>query len=173
MGERDDNQRKAIMAIVASYIALALAILGLWLLVGCKPHREVVKEVTVIETKDSIHFAHDTLYFDVPRQTAQIVTHDSTSVLENDWAISHVAINKDGTLSHELESKPQAVPVPFEKPVEIKTQVIYKDKRVEVPVPVEKELTWWQKTLQWCGGIALALLALWGAAKWWLKGKGM
>ncbi|MBR1551383.1 MAG: hypothetical protein IJ632_03580, partial [Muribaculaceae bacterium] len=83
--------------------------------------------------------------FDVPVQTAQIVTKDSVSVLENDWAISHVAINKDGTLSHKLESKPQSVPVPYQKPIETKTQVIYKDKRIEVPVPVEKQLTPWEK----------------------------
>lgn len=111
----------------------------------CRSPREVVKEVTVIETKDSISFVHDTLYFDLPVQTAQIVTHDSASVLENDWAVSHVKVNKDGTLSHKLETKPQSVPVPFEKPVETKTQVIYKDKRVEVPVPVEKKLTPWEK----------------------------
>ncbi len=114
-------------------------------LVGCKSPREVVKEVTIIETHDSIHFVHDTLYFDVPVQTAQIVTHDSTSVLENDYAMSQVKVNKDGTLSHKLETKPQSVPVPFEKPVETKTQVIHKDKRVEVPVPVEKKLTPWEK----------------------------
>lgn len=114
-------------------------------LVGCKSPKEVVREVTVIETKDSISFVHDTLYFDLPVQTAQIVTHDSASVLENDYAVSHVQVNKDGTLSHKLETKPQSVPVPFEKPVETKTQVIYKDKRVEVPVPVEKKLTPWEK----------------------------
>ena len=115
------------------------------MLACCKSPREVVKEVTVIETHDSIHFVHDTLFFDVPVQTAQIVTHDSASVLENDYAVSHVKINKDGTLLHKLETKPQSVPVPFEKPVETKTQVIYKDKRVEVPVPVEKKLTPWEK----------------------------
>lgn len=115
------------------------------LMSGCKSPKEIVKEVTVIETHDSIYFVHDTLYFDVPVQAAQIVTHDSMSVLENDWAISHVAINKDGTLSHKLESKPQSVSVPFEKPVETKTQVIYRNREVKVPMPVEKPLTPWEK----------------------------
>jgi len=115
------------------------------LMSGCRSPKEVVREVTVIDTHDSIHYVHDTLFFDVPVQTAQIVTKDSASVLENDWAISQVAINKDGTLSHKLESKPQSVPVPFEKPVETKTQVIYRNREVKVPVPVEKQLTPWEK----------------------------
>ena len=126
-------------------IVITIFLCALLLLVGCKSPKEIVREVTVIETHDSIHFVHDTLYFDVPVQTAQIVTKDSTSVLENDWAISQVAINKDGTLSHKLESKQQIVPVPFEKPVETKTQVIYRNIEVKVPVPVEKELTKWEK----------------------------
>ena len=126
-------------------LVITILLCALLLLVGCKSPKEIVREVTVIETHDSIHFVHDTLYFDVPVQTAQIVTKDSTSVLENDLAISQVAINKDGTLSHKLESKKQIVPVPFEKPVETKTQVIYRNMEVKVPVPVEKELTKWEK----------------------------
>lgn len=126
-------------------LVITIFLCALLLLVGCKSPKEIVREVTVIETNDSIHFVHDTLYFDVPVQTAQIVTKDSTSVLENDWAISQVAINKDGTLSHKLESKKQIVPVPFEKPVETKTQVIYRNREVKVTVPVEKELTKWEK----------------------------
>ena len=126
-------------------LVITILLCALLLLVGCKSPKEIVREVTVIETHDSIHFVHDTLYFDVPVQTAQIVTKDSTSVLENDLAISQVAINKDGTLSHKLESKKQIVPVPFEKPVETKTQVIYRNIEVKVPVPVEKELTKWEK----------------------------
>lgn len=124
---------------------ITIILCALLLLVGCKSPKEIVREVTVIETHDSIHFVHDTLYFDVPVHTAQIVTKDSASVLENDWAISQVAINKDGTLSHKLESKPKIVPVPFEKPVETKTQVIYRNRDVKVPVPVEKQLTKWEK----------------------------
>ena len=126
-------------------LVITIFLCALLLLVGCKSPKEIVREVTVIETHDSIHFVHDTLYFDVPVQTEQIVTKDSISVLENDWAISQVAINKDGTLSHKLESKKQIVPVPFEKPVETKTQVIYRNMEVKVPVPVEKELTKWEK----------------------------
>lgn len=139
-------EARAILAGSCLTLLLAsLLVILTFLVFGCKSPKEVVREVTVIETHDSIHFVHDTLFFDVPVQTAQVVTKDSASVLENDWAISHVAINKDGTLSHKLESKPQSVPVPFEKPVETKTQVIYRDRKVKVPVPVEAPLTAWQR----------------------------
>ena len=69
-------------------LVITIFLCALMLLVGCKSPKEIVREVTVIETHDSIHFVHDTLYFDVPVQTAQIVTKDSASVLENDWAKS-------------------------------------------------------------------------------------
>ena len=139
-------EARAILAGGSLTLLLAVFLVIITLMMsGCKSPKEVVREVTVIETHDSIHYVHDTLFFDVPVQTAQIVTHDSVSVLENDWAVSHVAINKDGTLSHKLESKPQSVPVPFEKPVETKTQVIYRNREVKVPMPVEKPLTPWEK----------------------------
>lgn len=127
-------------------IALALLLLAIALLLcGCRSKRDVVREVTVIETHDSISYIHDTLYFDVPAQSAEVVTRDSVSQLENDYAVSIVSLNKDGSLSHKLNVKPQSVPVPYEKPVQTKTQVIYKDKRIEVPVPVEKKLTAWEQ----------------------------
>jgi len=139
-------EARAILAGGCITLLLAVFLVVITLLTsGCKSPKEVVREVTVIETHDSIHYVHDTLFFDVPVQTAQIVTHDSVSVLENDWAVSRAAVNKDGTLSHKLSTKPQSVPVPFEKPVETKTQVIYRNREVKVPMPVEKPLTPWEK----------------------------
>ena len=147
--ELDPEEKAEAQAIVAggcfTLTLLIFLVVVIAMLAGCRSPREVVSEVTVIETHDSIHYVHDTLRFDVPLQTAQIVTHDSVSVLENDWAVSRVSVNNDGTLSHRLESKPQSVPVPFEKPVETKTQVIYRNRDVKVPVPVEKQLTPWER----------------------------
>lgn len=146
MKPEERAEAKAILAGGTVTLLLLIFMIVLTLLMsGCKSPKEVVREVTVIETHDSIHYVHDTLFFDVPVQTAQIVTHDSVSVLENDWAISRAEVSKDGTLSHKLSTKPQSVPVPFEKPVETKTQVIYRNREVKVPVPVEKPLTPWEK----------------------------
>lgn len=144
--ERDDAEYAAVIAGGCFTLMLAVIIaLVMMLCCSCRSKHEVVREVTVIETHDSIHYVHDTLYFDVPVQTAQVVTHDSVSVLENDYAVSEVQLNKDGTLSHKLNTKPQSVPVPFDKPIETKIQTIYKDREVKIPMPVEKELTAWQK----------------------------
>ena len=77
-----------------------------------------------------------------------VKTADSTSHLENDYATSDARINPDGTLYHNLKTKPQKKPVEFEKPVERKDSVIYKTKTV-TKTKIEKvprDLTWWQKT---------------------------
>lgn len=57
-------------------------------------------------------------------------------------------INPDGTLYHDLKTKPQKKPVKFEKPVERKDSTIYKTKTVTETeiVKVPRDLTWWQKT---------------------------
>lgn len=75
-------------------------------------------------------------------------TADSTSHLENDYATSDARINPDGTLYHDLKTKPQKKPVKFEKPVERKDSTIYKTKTVTETeiVKVPRDLTWWQKT---------------------------
>lgn len=144
-----DKEREAVAILGGGCITMLICLLLLAVLalaVSCSAKREIVThEVTKIETHDSICFVHDTLYFDVPLQTTQIVTHDSVSHLENDYAVSDVRINADGSLSHSLNTKQQSVPVPFEKPVETKTQVVYQDKRIEVPVPVEKQFTAWEQ----------------------------
>lgn len=154
MGERDDNQRKAIMAIVASYIALALAILGLWLLVGCKPQEVIVERPVVVEhttTHNHTDIVRDTL---VMRDSVFTLIKGDTLLVEK-WHYLQAVTNA-------LKSDTVRDTVP------VVTEVV----RTEVR-EVAKPLSWWQKTLQWCGGIALALFALRGAAKWWLKGKGM
>lgn len=144
----NDEEREAVAILgggcfTISFVLLLLAVV--LLLSACRSQRDIVHDVTHVEIHDSIHYVHDTLYFDVPAQSAEVVTRDSVSQLENDYAVSIVSLNKDGTLSHQLTTKPQSVPVPFEKPVETKTQTIYKDREVKIPVPVEKELSAWQK----------------------------
>lgn len=99
-----------------------------------------------IETRYIKYTERDTVYLEIPAQTAERTTRDSSSRLENDYAISDARINADGTLFHDLKTKPQKKPVPTEKQVERKDSIVYVDKKVEVPVPVERELNWWEKT---------------------------
>lgn len=99
-----------------------------------------------IETRYIKYTEKDTVYLEIPAQTAERTTRDSSSHLENDYAVSDARINADGTLFHDLKTKPQEKPVPTEKQVERRDSIIYVDKNVEVPVPVERELSWWEKT---------------------------
>lgn len=104
-----------------------------------------------VETKTVTMFVHDTLTVEIPVQTAERTTADSTSFLETDLAMSSARINPDGTLFHSLLNKPGTFNVPFDRPIE-KTETnaerireIEKPVPVNVPVAVERELTMWQK----------------------------
>lgn len=113
-----------------------------------------------IETRYIKYTEKDTVYFEIPAQAAERVTKDSVSHLENDYAISDARVNADGTLSHELRTKPQAKPVPAEKTVERRDSIVYVDKKVEVPVFLEKDLSHWQKIKMNLGGFAVALTVI-------------
>lgn len=105
-----------------------------------------------VETKTVTVFVHDTIPVEIPAQTSERTTNDSTSFLETDLAMSSARINPDGTLFHSLLNKPGTFNVPFDRPIE-KTETnaerireIEKPVPVPVPVEVERELTFWQKT---------------------------
>lgn len=118
-----------------------------------------------VEVRYEKIFVPDTVYLEIPAQTAERTTKDSTSNLENDFATSTAKINPDGTLYHDLNTKPQDKPVPTEKEVERKDSIIYVDKFTEIPVPVEKELSWWEQTcIKWfpysIGTLLLSLIVI-------------
>lgn len=96
------------------------------LICGCHPCRNLTQERNVhdsvrIETNTVIAYVPDTVFIEIPAQTAERTTADSTSHLENDYATSDARINADGTLFHALKTKPQ------EKPVEVKKKEVHKD----------------------------------------------
>lgn len=81
--------------------------------VSCSP------KVYPTETKDSVRVEirdrviHDSVYFEVERQVEKIVTRDTVSLLENDWARSEASVDSAGLLHHSLESIPRKVYVPY------------------------------------------------------------
>lgn len=132
---------------------LPLFLLLIFLLGGCASSRRLSENVhqqdsVQIKVETRIEYVPDTVYIEIPAQTAERETADSTSHLENDYATSDARINPDGTLFHNLKTKPQKKPVEFEKPVERKDSIIYKTKTVtEVrTVGVPRQLNWWEKT---------------------------
>ena len=131
-----------------------ISVLAIWvLMVGCSPCRSVISSETAtdsvrVEVKEHIVYVPDTVIVEIPAQTAERTTPDSLSHLENDYAVSTARIKPDGTLFHNLRTKPQDKPVEFQKPVQVRDSIVYVDRfrdRTKT-VEVERELTWWQKT---------------------------
>ena len=128
--------------------------------VACSSLRQVTPtEKIVTESRVETVFQTDTVYLEVPKIVEKVVTKDTVSVLENEFAKSAASVS-DGLLAHSLETKP------FQKPVEVQTKtvyrdsVIFKDVVVYETVEVEKELSRWQTFKMKTGGITLTILSL-------------
>lgn len=130
---------------------ISLLLLIALLLTACGTPKKLTttqQDSTRIEIRETVIYVPDTVFVEIPAQTAERTTQDSTSHLENDYALSDARINPDGSLYHDLKTKPQEKPVPIEKPVERKDSIIYRTQYIdrEVTVEVERELSWWEKT---------------------------
>ena len=131
---------------VAIFVFIAIAML---LFSSCRTSRQVV----VVEGKDSIRIEErireikitDTLFIAVPPQSAERTTADSTSHLENDYAVSDARIMADGTLYHSLETKARTDTLTGEVSVQARDTIIYRYKLNTKVVTIEKGLSDWQK----------------------------
>lgn len=112
------------------------------------------------------NFERDTLQFNIPSQKSERTAADSTSHLENDFAVSDAVINPDGSLTHTLATKEGTLLVPFDKPVQTNERTrerireVEKPVQVPTPVEVERELSWWEQTRLTFGGWAMAAIAI-------------
>ena len=126
--------------------------------VACATSRQAApSEKILVETRIETVYKTDTVYLEVPKIVEKIVTADTVSVLENEYAKSEASVS-EGLLAHSLETKP------IKQPVEIQTQVVYrdsvivKDNVIVQTVEVEKELTGWQSFKMAIGGWMLGLI---------------
>lgn len=109
--------------------------------------RDTVTVETIIEKT----LTPDTVFVEIPAQTAERTTADSLSFLENDFAMSSARINPDGTLFHTLMSKPGKLPVEVMTPTTNTTTNAERIREIEKPVPVcvpvevERKMTWWER----------------------------
>lgn len=120
---------------------------------SCRSQRELTHEQTDsvrIEYRERIVKVPDTVYVEIPAQTAERTTQDSVSHLETDFAESDARINPDGSLTHTLANKPQKMAVETEKEIveresvkEEKHKEAEKEKTIEYK---DKPLTWWEQT---------------------------
>ena len=137
-------------------------------------------KVVVVEARDSVLVEErvreikvtDTLFVEVPAQSAERTTADSTSHLENDYALSDARILADGSLFHSLETKPRTDTLAREVGVSVRDSIVYREKVVPQPVPIEKPMGWFTQMRLWLGNLMLALIAgavAWAAARLVLK----
>ena len=126
--------------------------------VACATSRQAApSEKILVETRIETVYKTDTVYLEVPKIVEKIVTADTVSVLENEYAKSEASVS-EGLLAHSLETKP------VKQPVEVQTQVVYrdsvivKDNVIVQNVEVEKELTGWQSFKMAMGGWMLGII---------------
>ena len=130
--------------------------------VACATARQATpSEKIQTETRIETVYETDTVFLNVPQIVEKIVTKDTVSVLENDFARSAAEVS-DGLLSHTLETKPVKQPVEVQTKIVYRDSVVFKDVVVYETIEVEKELSGWQtfkmKMGGWFLGILLALI---------------
>ena len=168
---KDDRIPAMIAVTIFVFIAIVMLLFS-----SCRTGRQIV----VVEGKDSIRIEErvreikvtDTLFVEVPPQSAERTTADSTSHLENDYAVSDARIMIDGSLYHSLETKPRTDTIPKELYVQVRDTTIYREKVIPKIYPVEKELNWFVRMRIWLGNIMLVLISgavIWLAARLFLK----
>lgn len=130
------------------------------LCVACATARQAApSEKIITETRIETVFQTDTVFLEVPKIVEKIVTADTVSVLENEYAKSEASVS-DGLLAHSLETKPVQQPVEVQTKIVYRDSVIFKDVVVYETVEVEKELTGWQSFKMKMGGWFLGILSL-------------
>lgn len=127
-----------------------ILLLGLALCVAsCRTQREPIIETRTevqYETKYVERLVRDTLWVDVPAETATNVTPADSSHIETNLAASDAWVDPQGLLHHTLNNKAQSVPVPYQRPqVDVeKTTKTTEAETIKEPVYIEKPLTAWQ-----------------------------
>lgn len=102
-------------------------------------------ETKSVEVREKTVFVPDTVYIEIPSQTSEKIVRDTISCLSNDYANSTAKVFADGSLYHDLQTKPQRRSVPTQRQIEYRDSVVYLDKLIEVPKLIPRDLTKWQK----------------------------
>lgn len=118
-----------------------------------------VTDSTRVEVHTVTETVHDTAYIELPVIVERIITRDTTSTLENDYARSEASV-QNGFLHHSLETKPVKHPVQIETKIVYRDSLIYRDRVETKAVEVERQLTKWQSFKMRTGGATLILLLL-------------
>lgn len=143
-----------IMTLVACLLAISScwAPLAVTQAADSKESIRVVEHVRMVTVKPSFEIR--------PVSESRLNVRDTVDVIENDYAVSTVKVHRDGSIDHSLSSKPRTLEVEMEVPVASAdtTRSLSTSECIEVPVYVEKQFDWWQKTLIYAGAASLLIL---------------
>ena len=130
------------------------------LCVACATTRQAaLSEKIITETRIETVYETDTVYLEVPQIVEKVVTKDTVSVLENEFAKSAASVS-NGLLSHSLETKPVQKPVEIQTKIVYRDSIVYQDRVVTETVEVPAELSGWQKFKMKMGGWMLGIIVM-------------
>lgn len=126
------------------------AVVVVLLLISCGPGKHLPvqtenRDSTRVEVREKTVYIRDTVLMEIPAQSAENTTRDTSSHLETDYAESDARIDPAGTLHHSLKNKPHKQPVPVDVPQTQKDSIVWRDRLVKETVKVPRDLTAWQK----------------------------
>lgn len=126
-------------------------------LTACSPKIYPTQTDSVrVEYRDRIVTVVDTVTFEVPVISEKVVTRDTTSHLENEWASSDATVS-EGLLYHSLQTRPHVVEIPVETLVEVHDTLVVKEKAETIVKEVERQPTRRESFLIVCGEIFLVM----------------
>ena len=139
-----------------------LPLLFLALASACSTVRPLpTTDSTKVEVRTETVIEKDTVFVELPRVVERVAVQDTTSHLENEFALSDARIS-GGVLKHSLETKPVKMPAVVDKQIVYRDSLIYKDRVQTVTVEVERKLTGWQQAKLRVGGFCFFAVILIG-----------
>ena len=139
-----------------------LPLLFLALASACSTVRPLpATDSTKVEVRTETVIEKDTVYVELPRVVERVAVQDTTSHLENEFALSDAHIS-GGVLKHSLETKPVKMPAVVDKEIVYRDSLIYRDQVQTVTVEVERKLTGWQQAKLRVGGFCFFAVILIG-----------
>lgn len=147
------------MCEIAALLAAFFILLGIG---GCSSLKYVpiqTEEKTIV--KDSLIFIRDTVTVEIPKEIVkEIVPSDTISILKTSVAMSEARLEQ-GHLHHTLEqSGTVKAKIDTFYLTKIEEKTVYKDRPVEVEVPVKYVPSFYKFCLWWFIG-SVILMALW------------
>lgn len=157
------EEKNNIDSVITFIVVLVLLV---WLLMGCCPCKHLAtstRDSLRVDVVERIVEVRDTAYIDVPGDKQSVTTQDTTSFLENTYAMSRASI-VGGGLYHDLVTKSHRLKIPFTVPTIQRDSIVYFNSHSTEIVEVEKSLTWWQETQIkgfWAMLAVLTIILLW------------